>query len=80
MLRNDYLISDATLSADEWTDALTTTELNLWTDGSANESEFDVNWHLLPTERELRDMEADNNTGKLDDVVMWKERRTALRH
>lgn len=79
MLHNDYLLSVGTYTDDPWADTFAT-DLNQWSDVPANETDFDVNWHLLPTEQELRDMEADNNTGKLDDHVIRKERRTALRH
>lgn len=81
MLHNDYLLSDDTFNDEPWTDGFA--DLNhLWSDShsQANETDFDVNWHLLPTDRELMAMEADNNTGSLDEHVIRKERRTAIRH
>ena len=79
MLHSDYLLTDETFSDDLWTDV--STDLALWTDSASYENaEFDVALHNLPTEQELMDMEANRDTGKVDDFLIRKERRTALRH
>lgn len=79
MFHSDYLLSDEAYADDQGTEAFSI-DMSLWADTSVNESDFDVNWHLIPTERELKNMEANSDTGKLDDFVIRKERRTALRH
>ena len=79
MLNSDYLLSEETLAEDQWTDALTT-ELEFWADSNSHECEFDLALHRLPTDQELMDMEADNAMLRLDDNLIKKERRTALRH
>lgn len=81
MLHSDYLLSDEPLAHDHWTDVLSA-DLALWTDSASYENaEFDVALHNLPTEQELMDMEAarETNVG-VDDFMIRKERRTALRH
>ena len=80
MLHSDYLLSDETLADDQWTEALSA-DLALWTDSvSYDSAEFDFALHNLPTEQELMDMEANRESGVVDDFIIRKERRTALRH
>lgn len=79
MLQNDFLFSDEIFGDDQWSDAAPN-DLALWSDWTNDESDLELSWHHLPTEQELIDMEADKNTGKLDDFQIRKERRTALRH
>ena len=79
MLHSDYLLSDESLADDQWTDV--SSDLGLWADSTSYESaEFDLALHNLPTEQELMDMEANRDTAKVDDFLIRKERRTALRH
>ena len=78
MLHSDYLLSDETFADDLLTDV--STDLELWTDSAYENAEFDVALHNLPTEQELMDMEANRETGRVDDFLIRKERRTALRH
>lgn len=80
MLHSDYLLSDEVLADDQWDD-IASTDLALWADSASYENaEFDVAMHNLPTEQELMDMEANRETGGVDDFIIRKERRTALRH
>lgn len=80
MLHSDYLLSDENPIDDQWTDAIFT-DLGLWTDSLSYEgAEYDIPLHNLPTKQELMDMEANRDTGKLDELPFRKERRTALRH
>ena len=78
MLHSEYLLSDEMLADDHWADV--STDLGLWTDSGYEHAEFDVALHNLPTEQELMDMEANREAGKVEDFLIRKERRTALRH
>lgn len=74
MLHSDDLL------ADQWSEGAAA-DLALWTDSAPYENaEFDLALHSLPTEQELMDMEANKDTGKVDDFLIRTERRTALRH
>mgnify|MGYP000023422713 CR=1 FL=1 len=80
MLHSDYLLSDETFDDDQWTEVVSA-HLALWTDSTSYESaEFDVALHNMPTEQELLDMEENREAGVVDDFIIRKERRTALRH
>ena len=80
MLHSDDLLSDEGLADGQWSDTVLT-ELDMWTDSTSYEgAEFDLALHNLPTEQELMDMEANRETGQVDDFFIRKERRTALRH
>lgn len=79
MLHSDDLPFDEHLT-DQWSEGATT-DFALWTDSASYENtEFDLALHSLPTEQELMDMEANKDTGKVDDFLIRTERRTALRH
>jgi len=57
-------------------------ELELWGDShaAADTSEYFRALQKLPTEQELLEMEADQDDDFLDDRLLQRERRTALRH
>jgi len=47
---------------------------------STDNADYFVAMHNLPTEQELLEMEADQDESFLDDRLLRRERRTALRH
>lgn len=57
-------------------------ELELWGDvhGARETSEYFLALQKLPTEQELLEMEGDQDETILDDRLLQRERRTALRH
>lgn len=79
MLHSDDLPFDEHLT-DQWSEGAAA-DLTLWADLTSDDNtEFDLALHSLPTEQELMDMEANKDTGKVDDFLIRTERRTALRH
>ena len=57
-------------------------ELELWgeTNAAPETSEYFLALQKLPTEQELLEMEADQDDSFMDDRLLQRERRTALRH
>lgn len=56
-------------------------ELELWNDNAVPDTaDCFFSAHKLPTEQELLEMEADQDESYLDDRLLRRERRTALRH
>ena len=57
-------------------------ELELWGEANAvtETSEYFLALQKLPTEQELLAMEADQDDAFMDDRLLQRERRTALRH
>lgn len=78
MLHIDDGLADESFADDAWTDAIPG-DLGLWSDALNDDHELELSWHRLPTEQELRDMEANSATGKLEEL-RFRDRRTALRH
>ena len=56
--------------------------MELWGDvhGARETSEYFLALQKLPTEQELLEMEGDQDELILDDRLLHRERRTALRH
>lgn len=77
MHSDDFLLNDHL--TDPWSEGAAA-DLTLWDLTSDENAEFDLAFHSLPTEQELMDMEANKDTGKVDDFLIRTERRTALRH
>ena len=56
-------------------------ELEMWNDNTVMDTaNCFFSAHKLPTEQELQEMEADQDESYLDDRLLGRERRTALRH
>lgn len=77
-MRYSELYLEEIRSEEPWGDVLNT-DSGLWSDMCAYDGELELAMHHLPTEQELMDMEADRDTGKLENLER-RERRTALRH
>lgn len=70
---------------DQLADSLDNTdwpELELWGEShaAADTSEYFFALQKLPTEQELMEMKADQDDDFLEDQLLQRERRTALRH
>lgn len=77
MLHSNFVLADE--ADDSWEDSIPD-NLALWAEPSGDDDDLELFWDRLPTEQELMNMEADKSIGRVDDLQIRKERRTALRH